>query len=392
MASKGVFKGLTRDTFLLSLTSLFGDISTEMLYPILPIFLTTYLGASGSIVGLIEGVANATQNIEMGFAGYVSDKLHKRKALAIIGYTLAALAKPFIGISTAWQGVFAARFMDRLGTGTRSAPRDALIASSADPENRGKAFGLEGIGDNLGAFLGPILAIILLYFVKVPIRNIFYLAVVPGLLAVFMVFFVRERQVNFRAKVKLTSELSQFPKSYWRYLAAIAIFGVGNISSSFMILQTKNIGVPLVGTILIYSFFNLAASLISYPAGVLSDKFGRKNVLLSSFLIFGVSLIGFALTKNFVFIAGFFAMYGIYQGIFRAVGRAYAADFVPEAMRASGVGWFNTVVGISGLAASILAGVVYDKVGHSAVFITSFLFVIAGSLLLIANKYQKVYS
>src|SRR5579859_6848210 len=169
-----------------------------MLYPILPIFLTAYLGASGSLVGLIEGVANATQNIEMGLAGSLSDKLERRKTLAIIGYTIAAISKPFIGLSQVWQGVFVSRFMDRFGTGTRSAPRDALIATSASAENRGKAFGMEGIGDNLGAFLGPILAIILLFYVKIPIRSIFYLAIIPGLLAVLLVFFVKEKRDGFK--------------------------------------------------------------------------------------------------------------------------------------------------------------------------------------------------
>src|SRR5258706_8055792 len=215
-----------KNIILLSLTSLFADISTEMLYPILPIFITTYLGASGSLIGLIEGVATATQNIQMGFAGYLSDKLHKRKSLAIIGYSIAAISKPLIGLSTIWQQVFVARFMDRLGTGTRSAPRDALIAASANDKNRGKAFGLEGIGDNLGAFLGPILAIFLLYYIKVPLRSIFYLAIIPGSIAVFLVLFVKESKSDFRSKTKLDTNFHKFPKKYWRYLVVTAIFGI----------------------------------------------------------------------------------------------------------------------------------------------------------------------
>ncbi len=381
MATK-YFKGLTKNTFLLTFTSLFADISTEMLYPILPIFLTTYLGATGSIVGLIEGIANATQNIEMGLAGYISDKLHKRKSLAIIGYTIAAISKPFIGISTIWQQVFIARFMDRFGTGTRSAPRDALVASSAEKGNQGKAFGLEGIGDNMGAFLGPILAIFLLYYIKVPIRSIFYLAIIPGLLAVFLVLFVKENKGDFKSKAKLDIKFSNFPKKYWNYLGVITIFGVGNISSSFMILQTKNIGIPLIGTILIYSIYNLIAAVVSYPAGFLSDKCGRKIILLTSFIIFIISLVGFAITKNFLLIAILFALYGSFQGIFRAVGKAYAGDFVPSELRASGIGWFNTSVGLSGFLASILAGLLYDKVGHSAVFLVAAIFATIGSILL----------
>src|SRR5262245_61047812 len=193
------FAGLSRNTFLLAFASLFADISTEMLYPVLPIFLTQTLKANGSIVGLIEGIAQATQNIVQGFSGWLSDKTKKRKLIALTGYLLAAISKPLIGISTAWQGVLAARFLDRAATGTRSAPRDALIASSVSAENRGKAFGLEGIGDNLGAFLGPILAIFLLGILMIDIRHIFYLAVIPAMLAFCMILLVRENLVEITA-------------------------------------------------------------------------------------------------------------------------------------------------------------------------------------------------
>lgn len=380
--AKKYFSGLTKNTFLLALTSFFGDISTEMLYPVLPIFLTQYLGATGSIVGLVEGIAIASQYIQMGISGYISDKLHKRKNIALIGYIVAAISKPLIGFSTAWQGVLAARFLDRIGTGTRSAPRYALIAESADEKSRGKAFGLDGLGDNLGAFLGPLIAVALIFYFKVQIKQIFYLALIPGLIAVILILFVKEKGDGIKVKYKLDTNFKNFPKSYWRYIAVIGLFGLGNISSSFMILQTRNIGVPIITTILIYAFFNLVAALSSYPAGYLSDKLGRKSILLVSFIAFFVALIGFALTRNVFVIALLFALYGIYQGIFRAVGNAFAADFVKQEHRASGIGWFNTTVGISGLVASILAGVIYDKIGHPAVFLTAAVFVLAGCLFL----------
>src|SRR5438445_699800 len=185
--------GLSRNTFLLAFASLFADISTEMLYPVLPVFLTQTLGASARIVGLVEGLAQAIQNIVQGFSGWLSDKLRRRKPIAIAGYLLAAVSKPLIGLSTSWTGVLGARSLDRLGAGTRSAPRDALVAASADAAHRGRAFGLEGIGDNLGAFLGPLLAIALLTAVQVGERTIFYLAVIPGMLAALMILMVRER-------------------------------------------------------------------------------------------------------------------------------------------------------------------------------------------------------
>jgi MFS family permease len=372
--------GLSRNTFLLAFASLFADISSEMLYPILPVFLTQTLKASGTIVGLVDGVAQAAQNIVQGFSGALSDKLQKRKPVALAGYLLAAAAKPLMGLSSSWQGVFGARFLDRLGAGTRSAPRDALIASSVDEKDRGRAFGLEGVGDNAGAFLGPLLAAFLLYSLHVGIRPIFYLALIPGLLAFFMVLLVKERQVAVAAKSKIDISLRQFPKAYWKYLLATALFGIGNSSNAFLILRTQDIGASLERTILIYAGFNLVAALISYPAGSLSDKWGRKNILLASFLIFLIAYLGFALTQNVFLIAGLFVFYGLYEGIFRAVGKAYAADFVPEHLRASGIGWYSTTVGLLQLVASVVAGLLWDRIGHTAVFYYGAVFAAVGSV------------
>lgn len=374
--------GLTRDSFYLAFASLFADISTEMLYPILPVFLTQTLNAGGSVVGLVEGVAQATQNIVQGFSGWLADRLRKRKAVALAGYFLSAIAKPLIGASTVWQGVLGARFLDRFGAGTRSAPRDALIAASVDEGARGKAFGLEGIGDNAGAFLGPLLAVLLLMVLHLDVRLIFYLAVVPGLLAFGMIALVTERPTaNVRSPAKLGWH--GFSTPYWKYLTATALFGIGNSSNSFLILQTQDIGASLTATILIYAAFNLVAALISYPAGLLSDRWGRKAILLASFVIFLVAYLGFAVTRSSFVIAVLFAFYGLYQGIFRAVGKAMASDYVPEHRRASAVGWYNTTVGLFGLLASSVAGLLWDRVGHEAVFLYGALFAVIGGTALV---------
>src|ERR1700732_1406886 len=215
---RGYFSGLSKSTFLLALSSLFSDISTEMLYPVLPTFLTQTLKASGSIVGLVDGFAQATQNIVQGFSGALSDKLKKRKSIALIGYLASALAKPLMGIATAWQGVLAARLLDRVGAGTRSPPREALVAASVDEKDRGRAFGLEGVGDNAGAFLGPLVAVALLYALHVGIRSMFYLAIIPGLLAFCMVLFVVDKSAASPKKSKIDLHVRQFPDAYWRYL------------------------------------------------------------------------------------------------------------------------------------------------------------------------------
>jgi MFS family permease len=234
------FTGISRNTVLLAFSSLFADISSEMLHPILPIFLTQPLHASGSVVGLVEGAAQATQNITQGLSGWLSDTLQKRKSLAVVGYLLSAISKPWIGLAAAWPGVLGARFMDRLGAGFRSGPRDALIASSVAEENRGRAFGLEGLGDNLGAFLGPLLAVVLLNSFRFEMRWIFYLSIVPGLLAVSMILLVQERPVRVAAKSKLDVNLRQFPKAYWKYLLVTALFMIGNSSNSFLISNQRN--------------------------------------------------------------------------------------------------------------------------------------------------------
>jgi MFS family permease len=363
-----------------------------MLYPILPIYLTQYLKATGSIVGIIDGFATATQNIVQGFSGYLSDKWQRRKPIALFGYILSAISKPFIGFANTWPGVFAARFSDRLGAGTRAAPRDALIASSVSAEHRGKAFGLEGIGDNLGAFLGPLLTILLFFSLKLDIHYIFYLAIIPGLFAVLMILLVREKNGTIKSSSKIDIHIRQFPKAYWKYLIVVAIFGIGNSSNAFLILQITDKGLSLINTVFVYALFNLAAAIISYPAGSLSDKFGRKPLLLISFIIFLIAYTGFAFSLNIFFIGVMFVFYGLFQGIFRAVGKSYAADFVPQHLRASGVGWYSTIVGLSGLIASIIAGQLWDKVSHASVFIygtvLSFIGIIA-LLILVPNTLHK---
>jgi MFS family permease len=376
------FGGLSRTTILLAVSSMFADISTEMLYPVLPIFLTQMLHATGSIVGLVDGFAQALQNIVQGFSGTLSDKLQRRKPIALFGYFIAAIAKPLMGLATVWQVVFGARLLDRLGAGSRSAPRDALIAASVDEQNRGRAFGLEGLGDNAGAFLGPLVTLFLLSAFQIGIRWVFYLAIIPGLLAFCMVLFVDEPAATEKAKEEI--RLGHFPAEYWRFLVVIALFGVGNSSNAFLILRTQDIDASLPQTILIYAGFNLVAALISYPAGWLFDHWGGRNVLLGAYVIFLIAYLGFGLTENITLIAALFVFYGLYQGIFRMAGKGLAASFVPEHLRASGIGWFNTTIGILQLIASLVAGALWDHVGHATVFFYGAIFAVVGIVALLA--------
>ena len=375
---------LSANVLLLSLSSLFGDISTEMLYPILPVFLTQVLGADGSIVGLVDGLAQATQNVIQGLSGSLSDRLQRAKPIALAGFLLAALAKPLIGLATLWPEVLGARLLDRVGVGTRSAPRDALIAGSVSAADRGKAFGLEGFGDNFGAFLGPLIAVLLLGILHLDMREVFYLAVIPGLLAVLVVSLVREPKATTIAKARLDASWRQLPPRYWRYLGAIALFGVGNSSNAFLILATQRAGASIENSVLIYAGFNLVASLASYPAGMLSDRLGRRNLLLAAFVVFFLSYAGFAATSSLVVIAVLFIGYGLFQGTFRAVGKALAADLVPDHLRASGIGWYTGLVGLLQLFASVVGGLLWDRVGHQATFVYGALFAAVGAVALAA--------
>lgn len=385
------FSGLTKNAVFIALSSLFADISTEMLFPILPVYLTQNLNASGSVVGIIEGIATATQNIIQGVSGYLSDKWRKRKSLALFGYFLSAISKPIIGMVSVWQGVLAVRISDRLGAGTRSAPRDALIASSVEEKDRGKAFGLESIGDNLGAFIGPLLTVLLFFLLQTQIKYIFYIAIVPGLLAVLMIMFVNDRTDRVKINPKVNMQIHKFPKQYWRYILVTALFGIGNSSNSFIILFVKDEGTSLLNTVLIYSVFNLVAALISYPAGALSDKWGRKPVLFFGFIIFFISYLSFAFISDIFLMGVLFVFYGLFQGIYRSVGKSFAADLVSDEWHASGIGWYSATVGLTGLIASIIAGLLWDKVGHSSVFIfgacSSFIGII--SLLILIPKEKK---
>jgi len=389
---KGFLRGLNKDVLFLACTSLFADISTEMLYPILPIYLTEYLKVNGSTLGIIEGSSEAIQNGIQGVSGYWSDKMRRRKPLAVIGYLLSAIAKPFIGIATSWPAAWSARFTDRLGAGTRSAPRDALIAGSVEEKDRGRAFGMEGFGDNLGAFIGPLITVALFFLLGITIRSIFYLALIPGLLALGMILLVKEhRSKEIHSKVSL--RLQEFPKAYWRYVLLIVVFSIGNSSNSFLILQIKSTGLSLPMTIVIYAFYNLVAALISLPAGILSDKFGRKPLLIAALIIFTITYAGFAAVKSRWLIGALFILYGLFQGIFRSVGKAYAVDFVRPEIRASAIGWYSTATGLSTLVASIVAGILWDKIGHTAVFVYGALFAfisILGFFLILPHRVQSV--
>jgi MFS family permease len=387
-AKRGYFSGLSKNTFLMAAGSLFADLSTEMLTPVLPIFLTQALHANGSIVGLVDGIAQAVRNLIDGFSGSLSDRLRRRKAVALFGYALSALAKPVMGLATAWEILLVGRLSDRLGAGIRSAPRDALVASSVDKRSRGSGFGLEGFGESAGAFLGPILTMTLLYALGLDLRMIFFLALIPGVLAFVTVLFARE-QTPPAARAASAGGFRSLQTPYWRYLVAIALFSLGNSTNAFLILRAQDAGASVALTTSIYAGFNLVAAVVAYPLGVLSDRWGAKYLLLGSFIAFLIAYLGLFFAESLIAVAVLFIFCGFYQGIFRPVGRRLAADLVPDHLRATGIGWYSGTVGLSQLIASIVAGVLWDQVGHPSVFLYGAAFGAAGIvalMLLVPNR------
>jgi MFS family permease len=365
---RDVCSGMSRNTFVVAAGSFFADMATEMLTPILPIFMTHVLGTSGSIVGLVDGIAQAVRNIVDGLFGPISDKLRSRRSIAVAGYALSAVAKPLMGISTVWEGVLAGRVMDRVGAGVVSAPREALISFSTDHHHLGRGFGLEGVGENAGSFSGPILTVLLFYAWELDFRTVFYLAFIPGLLALLALSLVRERHPSIRRQTNPIREATRLPAEYWRFLIVIAIFSIGNSSNAFLILQVQDVGGSVLLTTLVYAAFNLVAALVAYPAGYLADKWGKKALLFGTFMVALTVYSGLALTRVFAATIAIFVVYGLYEGTFRSSGRMIASELAPEELRASAIGWFSMTAGLCQLIANLIAGALWDSLGHAAAF------------------------
>lgn len=357
----------------LGLVSLFADISSEMVYPLLPFFLSGVLGASTVAIGIIEGIAESTATTVNLFSGWLSDHIGKRKGLAMLGYTLAALMRPVVGISAIWQQVLGARFIDRVGKGIRTSPRDALVASSAPPELRGKAFGIQRSLDHTGAVLGPLVAMALLFLMthslmpeKQPsadtahaLRTIFKLAVIPGLIAVVILWFgVKEKPPEPGAARKGLPTISfrSLRGPFGVYCLVATLFAVGNSSNMFLLLRAQNLG---LGTGLIpaaYVLMYIVAAILSTPAGILSDRLGRRGMLMAGFCVSALVYAGFGLTGHAALTWLLFAGYGLYIALTDGMQRAYAADLAPKEILGTAMGTFNAMTGIALLPASFIAG------------------------------------
>lgn len=355
---------------LLGITSLLTDISSEMVYPILPVYLVSKLGASPAILGLIEGIAESVASLTKVFSGYFSDKIRRRKPFTIFGYACSTVGKLFLYISTSWGYVLFARVIDRLGKGVRTAPRDALIADSSLEGKRGAAFGLHRAMDTLGAAVGVLLAYLLITGYKGQMQNIFLFSLIPAVLGVLFLFFVREKKAVDKTLVheKIKFRWSALDRRLKLFLIFTFVFTLGNSSNQFLLLRSKEMGNPLSLVVLFYLVYNLSYALSSYPAARLSDRIGRKKILVLGYLFYGLVYLGFAVnqvTQNLWFL---FGLYGLYMGFTEGVEKALIADMAPDNLKATAIGLHATLVGIGLLPASLIAGILWQSLGSQAPF------------------------
>lgn len=361
-------RGIKRNVFLLGITSFLTDLSSEIVYPLVPLFLTGVLGAPYGVVGLIEGIAESTASVLKVFSGWLSDRWRRRRGLTILGYGISAVAKPLMAAATGWPLVLGLRFGDRLGKGIRSAPRDALITDSTEPATRGRAFGFHRAADTAGAALGALLALAALSLVGERYRMIFLVSAIPAALGVASLFLVKERVRPHPRAAAPRLSLSQFDRRFKLFLLASAIFAVGNSSDVFLILRARDLGLSAFATVLAYVIFNLVYSALSMPAGTLSDRIGRRRIIAAGFVVFSLVYLGFALAGDGAAVWPLFAVYGLYMAMTEGVGKAFAADMAPPQAVGTALGTYYTITGILTLFSSLVAGLLWDAIGPRAPF------------------------
>lgn len=381
-------KDTKKNVWYLGLVSFFTDVSSEMIFPILPLFLTTVLKANMAVIGAIEGIAESASSILKLFSGWLSDKLEKKKILIFSGYGLSTITKPVLALATSWWHVLFVRFFDRVGKGIRSAPRDALIASSVSKESRGKSFGIHRMMDTLGAVVGTIIASLLLAYFANNFRLIFWLSFIPGLIAILIiVFLVKEVKQEKKAEKRLTLSLKQFKPEFKKFLFVIALFSMANFSYAFFILRARDIGLALALIPVVYLVYNIFYASFSIPAGKMSDKIGRINVLAVGFLLFGVSALGFAFIANPITIWILFALYGLFMAVTDGVSRAHVSDIVEEDKRGSALGVYHSLIGITVLPANLIGGFLWNSINVYAPFVyAAVVSIIAFILLMVLVK------
>lgn len=384
-------KFLSKNVVFLGFISLLNDIASDMIYPLLPIFITS-VGGNAKVLGFIEGFSESISSILKLISGKFSDKIKKRKLLAFWGYFLSNALRPLYVLANHWLIVFFVRFFDRVGKGIRTAPRDALIADSVSAEFRGRAFGFHRTLDNFGALLGPLIATLILYFTSQNIKAVFLFSLIPGIFVLVLFFFIQEKEQITHSSKDSSKEISfeqkeRLPIKVKFFLISILIFTLGNSSDAFIILRLKDTGIDTVYIPIIWGIFNLIKSLGNYPLGLLSDKIGRKKVILMGWILYAIIYFLFGLVDKSHVVLILFFLYGVYYSLTEGAERAFIADNVMPYVRGKAYGYYNFAISISSLPASILFGFLWEKYSFTVAFMTGASLSLLASIVFLFSSY-----
>jgi MFS family permease len=375
------------NVIMLGLVSFFSDISAEMVYPIIPLYLTSMFGATPALIGLIEGIAESLASLLKVFSGYITDKRGRKKQVAFVGYATGLVYKAVLILAGSWVGVLAARVIDRIGKGIRTAPRDVMVSESADKDHMGKAFGIHKALDMAGSAIGILASYLLLKNAggNFAYKQLFAVSAIPALLGLFMFFFIKEKKRDHAVKTRepFWRDMKKLDGQLKMYLAVAFVFTLGNSSNTFLLLRAKSVGFSDTDVILLYFIFNLTASLLSIPLGRLSDRIGRKKLLVTGYLVFSAVYLGFAFGSSQAVIVVVFVLYGLYTAMIAGVERAFIAEISPIELKGTMLGLHSTVVGIALLPASVIAGLLWDGLGAPAPFLFGSGMSLAAALILL---------
>jgi MFS family permease len=362
-----------RSVLALGWVSFLTDMSADMIYPLLPAFLTKTLGAGPAAVGLIEGVAETTASFAKIGSGIWSDRARRRKPIVVLGYAIAAVVRPLVAFTQAWSQVLAIRFTDRLGKGIRTSPRDALVADIVPAHRRGRAFGLQRAMDNAGTVVGPLVAALLLKLALVDERGVFLLAAVPGFAAIVVLLLAvpgTARRTAPAPAAAVERPAGKLPAGFWRLIGIFAFFTLANSTDAFLLLRAQDAGVALWQIPLLWSFFHAVKSATGVPGGALADRVGRIPAIACGWLVYSVSYAGFAFVSRPLAVWALFALYGLFFGLTEGSERALVADLVPDRLRGRAYGAFHAAIGLSALPASVIFGLLWKHFGARAAFLT----------------------
>lgn len=364
--------GLRRNVWVMTITSFLTDVSSEMLFNLVPLFLSQVLGARTGLIGLIEGLAETTASTLKLGSGWLSDRLGKRKALAVAGYGLSTLSKPFLLLANAWGWVLGVRFADRVGKGIRTSPRDALLSESVDPDHRGLAFGLHRAGDTGGAVLGLLIALLVVTQLqggaatleRGTFNTVVWLSVIPAALAVLVLALgAREISPTPPGTAHKPQAAGSLNRRFKLFIALVVIFTLGNSSDAFLVLRASDLGLSVAGVLGMFILFNLTYAAIATPAGALSDRIGRRWLLIGGWIFYAAVYGGFALASQRWQVAVLMGTYGVYYGLTEGVAKAFVADLVPSDRRGTAYGIYNAAIGVAAFPASLIAGLLWQGVG-----------------------------